>query len=286
MTPATQNTMEDRITVEERITQQVIDRIGAATEPRLRAVMSALIAHLHAFAREVELTESEWSTAIDFLTRTGQKSVGGRQEFILLSDVLGLSMLVDAINHRGADGATETTVFGPFYRGEQPLHEDGATILKRPEPAPAVRILGRVDSTGGEPIADALVEVWQVDAAGLYDAQDPSIPPGHMRGSFRTGPDGRFSFVTIVPVTYSIPTDGPVGELLAALGRHGRRPAHIHFMISAPGHERLVTHLFAAGDAYLDGDAVFGVKPSLIVPMHGNEVEATFVLQRKPRAGD
>jgi protocatechuate 3,4-dioxygenase beta subunit len=260
------------------ITQQVLDRIGSGTDARLRRAIGALVVHLHDYVREVELTEAEWQVAIEFLTRTGQQCVDGRQEFILLSDVLGVSMLVDAINHRRPAGATESTVFGPFYAGEQPLHPDGGTILKRQESAPPLRIVGQVHSTTGEPLEDALVEIWQVDGNGLYDVQDPTSPPGHMRASFRTLKDGSFSFVTICPVTYSIPTDGPVGQLLAALGREAQRPAHIHFMVSARGHERLVTHLFAVGDAYMDRDAVFGVKKSLIVQMDGAEAKVEFVL--------
>jgi catechol 1,2-dioxygenase len=260
------------------ITRQVLDRAAPGIDARLRQVIGALVVHLHDYVREVELTEAEWRVAIEFLTRTGQQCVGGRQEFVLLSDVLGISMLVDAINHRRPPGATESTVFGPFYTGEQPLHPDGSTILKRPESAPPLTIVGRVRSTTGEPVAGALVEIWQVDGNGLYDVQDPTIPPGHMRGSFRTREDGSFSFVTLCPVTYSIPTDGPVGSLLAALGREAQRPAHIHFMVSALGHERLVTHLFAAGDAHLDRDAVFGVKETLIVRMDGTEAQVELVL--------
>jgi catechol 1,2-dioxygenase len=274
--------VKEESSAEQRITDEVISRIAPATEPRLRRVIASLISHLHRFVRDVELTEAEWFTAVDFLTRTGQKCSGERQEFILLSDVLGISMLVDAVNHRQPPGVTETTVFGPFYTGEQPLSENGATILKRPEAAAALDVRGYVRSAGGEPLSAALVEVWQVDAKGLYDVQDPAIPKGHMRGSFRTRADGSFAFRTITPVTYSIPTDGPVGELLGALGRHAMRPAHIHFMISAPGHERLVTHIFVAGDAYLQGDAVFGVKNSLVADFSRDHVEFDFGLKLLP----
>ncbi len=271
--------MSEGSSAEQRLTDEVIGRIAADTDPRLLRVLTSLISHLHRFVRDVELTPSEWFAAIDFLTRTGQKCSGERQEFILLSDVLGISMLVDAVNHRQPAGVTETTVFGPFYTGEQPLLPHGATILKRPEPSPILNVSGHVNSAGGQPIAGALVEVWQVDANGLYDVQDPSIPKGHLRGSFHTRSDGSFAFQTIAPVTYAIPTDGPVGELLRALGRHPMRPAHIHFMISAPGHERLVTHIFVAGDAYLQGDAVFGVKDSLIADFARDHVEFDFGLK-------
>jgi catechol 1,2-dioxygenase len=268
----------NKMPLQQDLTQQVLDRTGSGTDARLRQVIEALVVHLHEFVREIALTEAEWRIAIEFLTQTGQKCVGGRQEFILLSDVLGVSMLVDAINHRRPPGATESTVFGPFYTGEQPLHPDGGTILKKTEAAPPLSILGRVRSITGEPLEGALIEIWQVDGKGLYDVQDPTIPSGHMRASFRTLKDGSFSFVTIRPVTYSIPTDGPVGLLLAALGREAQRPAHIHFMVSAIGHERLVTHLFAAGDVHMDRDAVFGVKQGLIVNMDGAQAEVEFVL--------
>jgi catechol 1,2-dioxygenase len=264
---------------EQRITAEVIDRIAPSTDPRLRRIVTSLITHLHGFVRDVELTETEWFAAIQFLTRTGQKCSDERQEFILLSDVLGISMLVDAVNHRQPSGATETTVFGPFYTGEQPLLPHGASILKRPEPAPTLRVSGHVRAADGKPLAGALVEVWQVDANGLYDVQDAAIPKGHLRASFRTREDGGFAFLTIAPVTYAIPTDGPVGELLRGLGRHAMRPAHIHFMISAPGYERLVTHIFVAGDKYLQGDAVFGVKNSLVAAFDRDHVEFDFGLK-------
>ncbi len=271
--------MSEVSSAEQRLTEEVIGRIAPDTDPRLRRVISSLISHLHGFVRDVELTPSEWFAAIDFLTRTGQKCSRERQEFILLSDVLGISMLVDAVTHRQPAGVTETTVFGPFYTGEQPLLHHGATILKRPEPSPILKVTGHVSSADGKPLAGALVEVWQVDANGLYDVQDPATPKGHLRGSFHTQSDGSFAFQTISPVTYAIPTDGPVGELLRALGRHPMRPAHIHFMISAPGHERLVTHIFVAGDAYLQGDAVFGVKDSLVADFGRDHVEFDFGLK-------
>lgn len=264
-----------------RITDEVLGRIADSTDPRLRRVLTSLITHLHQFVRDVDLTEQEWFAGIDFLTRTGQKCSPERQEFVLLSDILGISMLVDAVNHRQPSGATETTVFGPFYVGEQPVLPDGASILKRPEPAPPLKVSGFVRSADGKTLPGALVEIWQVDTNGLYDVQDPAIPKGHLRASFRTRPDGGFSFMTIAPVTYAIPTDGPAGQLLKALGRHPMRPAHIHFMISAPGHERLVTHIFVAGDPYLTGDAVFGVKESLVVDFDRDQVEFDFGLKAR-----
>lgn len=247
------------------ITRQVTD-LSQGSDARLKAVMKSLIRHLHGFVTEVGLTEAEWMRGIDFLTQAGRISVDGRQELILLSDVLGVSMLVDQLNHP-ADGAeTASTVFGPFYTGEQPERPSGASLLVRPEPgAPALHIAGRVLDPAGSPIEGAKIEVWQTAPNGLYDVQDDNQPPGHLRGTLRADAIGSFRFTTIMPVSYAIPDDGPVGTLLKALNRHPWRPAHIHFMISAPGYRRLVTHLFLAGDRYLESDAVFGVKPELIV---------------------
>lgn len=247
------------------ITQAAIDRMADAPDARLREVLSVVLRHLHDAIREARLTEAEWEAAIVFLTRTGRMCSDTRQEFILLSDVLGVSMLVDAINHAGEDGISESTVFGPFYAGRQPVLPPGASILKQPEQGTPLQVRGTVGDTEGAPIAGALVEVWQTAPNGLYDVQDPEQPAGHMRASFETAADGSFAFATILPVSYAIPDDGPVGDLLKAMGRHPNRPAHLHFMITADGCRRLVTHLFIDGDPYLESDAVFGVKTSLIV---------------------
>lgn len=250
---------------EENSAEVVNARIGAATDPRLRQVMSALVRHLHSFVKEVELTEAEWDTAIGFLTRTGQICTEARQEFILLSDALGVSMLVDAINHRQPEGATETTVFGPFHVEGAPERPMGANISLDGK-GEICLFQGRVLDLDGNPIADATVDVWSDNEDGFYDVQQPGIqPPFNNRGVFRTGPDGRYAFRGIRPVSYPIPDDGPVGQMLGHLGRHPWRPAHMHFLISAPGRDRIITHIFVAGDAYLTSDAVFGVKPSLIV---------------------
>lgn len=247
------------------LTQQVID-LTRGDNPRLSAVMRRLIGGLHDFVRDVALTEEEWAEAIAFLTDTGRISVGGRQEFILLSDILGVSMLVDALNYPAQGQQTESTVFGPFYTGKQPEHANGASIVRRRElDSPLMHVLASVQDEHGAAVPKALVEVWQTAPNGLYDVQDPDQPEGHLRGTFLADDDGRFDFHTILPVSYPIPDDGPVGKLLKSMGRHPWRPAHIHFMISAPGFRRLVTHLFIAGDPYLDSDAVFGVKPELIV---------------------
>lgn len=241
-------------------------RMGEAVSPRLRRVMSSLVEHLHAFVKDVELTEAEWEQAIDFLTQTGQLCSDTRQEFILLSDVLGVSMLVDAVNNRVPDGATETTVFGPFHVEGAPEREMGATISLDGK-GEICLFEGRVLDLDGKPIENALVSVWSDNEDGFYDVQQPGIQPAfNNRGIFRTGPDGRYAFRGIRPVSYPIPDDGPVGRMLAALGRHPWRPAHMHFMITAPGCRRVITHTFVAGDPYLVSDAVFGVKASLIVP--------------------
>ena len=251
---------------EETSTETVNARMGEATSPRLRRVMSSLVTHLHAFIKDVELPEAEWGTAIDFLTQTGQICSDTRQEFILLSDALGVSMLVDAVNNRVPDGATETTVFGPFHVEGAPEREMGASISLDGK-GEACLFEGRVLDLDGKPIENALVSVWSDNEDGFYDVQQPDIQPAfNNRGIFRTGPDGRYAFRGIKPVSYPIPDDGPVGKMLAALGRHPWRPAHMHFMLTAPGYRRVITHTFVAGDPYLVSDAVFGVKGSLIVP--------------------
>lgn len=263
-------------TIEQDLTQAVLTTIKA-DNPRLQELVSSLIKHLHAFIREVELTEEEWFKGIDFLTRTGQMCDDRRQEFILLSDILGVSMLVDAINHRNMEGATESTVTGPFH-ARAPEMEDGANIAQGPEweRGEATVVRGRVTDVQGHPIPGALVDVWQGDDAGHYDVQDENQPKTNLRGIFRTNEQGHFWFRTVKPCSYPVPVDGPVGELLTATGRHPMRPAHIHFMISAPGYRRLVTHIFVAGDEYLESDAVFGVKDSLVIDFspHDSQEEA------------
>lgn len=253
--------------VRRSLEEQVAASLASCANPRLRQVLGAVVSHLHQAIREVGLTEAEWAEAVRFLTETGQMCVGGRQEFILLSDVLGISMLIDELNHPADDRhLSESTVLGPFYTGEQPILPDGASILKREEPeCPALFVAGCVRDRAGRPVSNALVEVWQTAPNGLYDVQDAEQPQGHLRASFRTDKHGRYSFETILPVSYSIPTDGPVGALLGALARSPWRPAHVHFRVSAAGCRTLVTHLFIAGDSHLESDAVFGVKPSLIV---------------------
>jgi catechol 1,2-dioxygenase len=214
--------------------------------------------------KDVELTEEEWGVAIDFLTRTGQRCSDVRQEFILLSDVLGVSMLVETINHRTGGTSTESTVLGPFHMVESPPRELGENIALDGKGEPCL-VTGRVTGPDGEPLAGALVDVWQANDEGFYDVQQPGVQPErNLRGLFTADAEGRFWFRSIVPSYYPIPDDGPVGELLAATGRHPNRPAHLHFIVAAPGYRSVTTHVFVADSPYLDSDAVFGVKESLV----------------------
>ncbi|MDB5942951.1 MAG: hydroxyquinol 1,2-dioxygenase [Ramlibacter sp.] len=252
-----------RNVTQDNITQAVIERLAQTPDPRLREVVTSLVQHLHAFAREVRLTEDEWFKGIQFLTAVGHKSDDKRQEFILLSDTLGLSMLTVAMNNDKPQGCTEATVFGPFHVEGAPRYEKGADIANGASGEPCL-VRGRVRGLGGEPVAGATIEVWQADAKGKYDVQYEGLDHHRARGVLRTGPDGSFEFRTVLAEAYPIPTDGPVGDLLRATRRHPWRPAHLHFMIVADGYERLVTHVFRSGDDYLDSDAVFGVRESLV----------------------
>jgi catechol 1,2-dioxygenase len=255
-----------RTFTEDNATDVVLERLAECDDPRLKQVMTSVIRHLHAVVKEVEPSMAEWARAIDFLTRTGQICDDKRQEWILLSDTLGVSMLVDAINHRKPAGATESTVLGPFHVAGAPALPMGANIAQIDAGEPTF-ISGRVTDPDGNPIEGAELDVWQASEAGFYDVQQPDEQPEYnLRGRFRTGPDGRYWFRTVKPAPYPIPTDGPVGHMLDRLGRHPYRPAHVHFIVGAPGFEPVTTHLFVKGGDYLDSDAVFGVKDSLIVP--------------------
>lgn len=256
----------------EQITQNVLDSIAQTPNARLKVVMTSLIRHLHSFVREVELTEEEWMSGIQFLTRTGQMCNEKRQEFILLSDTLGVSMLVDAINHSLLGEVTESTVFGPFYREGAEELPMGASISKDGRGEPTV-VTGRVLSLDGTPIPHALLDVWETNENGMYEQQDPEQPEMNLRGKFYTDDNGHYCFVGIKPVSYSIPDDGPVGKMLRLLGRHPFRPAHIHMIVSAEGYVPVTTHLFVKGDKYLDSDAVFGTKDSLVVDFVYNDSE-------------
>ncbi|WP_405571529.1 intradiol ring-cleavage dioxygenase [Streptomyces phaeochromogenes] len=249
---------------ETAVTEEAVGSLGAGTDPRLRELLTGLIRHLHDFARETRLTQAEWERAIGFLTATGQMCTDTRQEFILLSDVLGLSMLVETLNADRGPGATESTVLGPFHMTESPVRELGADIDLVGSGEPCV-VSGRVLSQDGTPLPGAVLDVWQADTDGFYDVQQPDLqPPGNGRGLFTADAAGRFWFRTCVPSPYPIPTDGPVGGLLRATGRHPYRPAHIHFIATAEGHAPVTTHIFVAGSDYLDSDAVFAVKSSLV----------------------
>jgi hydroxyquinol 1,2-dioxygenase len=252
------------------LTEAVLASFEGSGDPRFREVMQALVRHLHAFAGEVGLTEEEWFAAIDFLTRTGQMSDERRQEFVLLSDVLGLSMLTVGLNQGAGTAATEPTVFGPFFVEGSPEIPEGGDLAQGASGAPCW-VQGEVTDLDGAPLAGALVEVWQADDQGFYDVQYDGLEHARGRGHLQAGSDGRFGFWTVRPVAYPIPDDGPVGELLAAAGRGPMRPAHIHFMISAEGHRRLITHVFDREDPYLDRDAVFGVRESLVADFARHE---------------
>jgi hydroxyquinol 1,2-dioxygenase len=252
---------------ENTITQAVVESMRDSGNARLREVMNSLVHHLHSFAREIKLTEDEWFRAIRFLTEVGHITDDKRQEFILLSDTLGLSMLVTAQNNKKPPQCTEATVFGPFFVDGAPEYKSGDDISNGASGEPCF-VSGRVLGLDGLPISAAKIDVWQSDDEGFYDVQRPpepdSAPEHQARGRLRSAADGSFNFRSILAVAYPIPHDGPVGRMLEALGRHPWRPAHLHFMIEAPGYETLVTHVFRDGDKYLDSDAVFGVRSSLI----------------------
>lgn len=252
----------DAMTPDE-LTERVIKEYSEAPDPRVRELLTALISHLHGFVVETRLTPQEWLAAVEFLTATGQRCDAQRQEFVLLSDVLGVSSLVDVVN--AAPGVTESTVLGPFYRPGAPVRAMGEHI-GRPEDGSPTLVRGRVTGSAGKPLADATVDVWQADDKGAYDIEDPAQPPFNLRGVFVTGPDGLYEFRTAQPASYPIPTDGPVGELLRLAARGHMRAAHIHAIVSAPGHRSVTTHIFVPGNPYLDSDAVFGVRETLIRP--------------------
>lgn len=249
---------------EENSVEVVTSRNAGAKDARLKQVMEVVTRKLHEAVKELEPTQDEWMDAILFLTRTGHTCTDWRQEFILLSDVLGVSMLVDAINNRKPSGASESTVLGPFHVADAPELPMGANICLDQKGEHMV-ISGRILDTDGKPIEDAVLDVWQANDEGFYDVQQKGIQPDfNLRGVFRTGQDGRYWFRAVKPKYYPIPDDGPVGHLLDALGRHPYRPAHLHYIIKADGFETLTTHIFDPDDPYIHSDAVFGVKESLL----------------------
>jgi len=250
---------------EEESSADVVNaRMGPAIDPRFREVMTVVVKHLHAAVKEIEPTHEEWLAAIKFLTDTGHMCTDWRQEFILLSDVLGVSMLVDAINNRRPSGATPNTILGPFYVSGAPRYDNGANICLDGKGEPML-VRGTVVDTEGRPVAGAQIEVWQTNDDGFYDVQQRNIQPDwNLRGVFHSTAEGSYWFRSVKPRHYPIPADGPVGKMLGHLGRHPNRAAHMHFIVTAPGYEPVITHIFTPDCPYLPEDAVFGVKQDLI----------------------
>jgi hydroxyquinol 1,2-dioxygenase len=248
---------------QESITQAVASRLAECDDPRFTRIMTSLVTHLHDFVREVSLTESEWLTAIQFLTDVGKTCTDRRQEYILLSDTLGVSVLVITLNHPADQGSAESTVMGPFYWEDAPELPRGSNLAAGVKGEPTF-YSGRVLSVDGRPLENALLDIWSGDGEGNYDMQIPGEPGMKARGRIRTDTEGRYWFWSIKPTFYPVPTDGPVGRMLRKMGSHPYRPGHIHMIVSAPGHLPVTTHLFVAGSQYLESDAVFGMKESLV----------------------
>jgi hydroxyquinol 1,2-dioxygenase len=256
--------MSETRTTPQDITAAVVASFDDCEDQRLREIMQALARHLHEFAREVRVSQDEWVQAVRILTDTGHITDDRRQEFILWSDSLGLSMLVDALANPLPEGATESTVLGPFYVPGSPERAYGESIAEEADAGTPAWVHGRVLDTAGDPLAGAELDVWQNGENRLYAVQDPEAEEDHLRGVFRTRDDGSFAFIAVRPTPYTIPHDGPVGRMLESTGRHPWRPAHIHMIVRAPGHRPLTTHIFDAESEWLDSDAVFAVKPSLV----------------------
>lgn len=255
---------------EANLSDAVSAAMAGAKDPRFKEIMTSLVKHLHSFIQEVNLTEAEWLAGIQFLTAVGQKCDDKRQEFILLSDTLGATTMKDLVNNRKPEGVTEYTILGPFYRPdapELPLSGNMAGNM----PGEPVIIRGRVLAPHGTPIPNARLDVWQSDAEGFYDLQMEHVRGTALRGVFHTDEEGHYAFRSIKPAFYPIPDDGPVGQMLKAMGRHPYRPAHVHFIVSADGYQPVTTELFVDEDPYLDSDAVFGVRESLVVPFVRND---------------
>ena len=248
---------------EDTLTQAVVDRLKKSSDPRFKEIMTSAVKHLHAFAREVHLTEEEWFEGIKFLTAVGQKCDDKRQEYILLSDILGLSMMIVALNHKTVPGATEATVLGPFFAHGAKEYEYGADLRESASvKGEDVYVSGRVMTLDGKPLPNAALDIWQAKADGIYDVQTEG--GFELRGRVKANAKGEYAFKSYKPKFYSVPVDGPVGELIRSTGNHHMRPAHMHAIVSAPGYQQVITHVFVEGDPYLDGDAVFAVKDSLV----------------------
>ena len=256
---------------------EALSRLEGTKDPRLKQVLEAFTRHMFAFINEVKPTEDEWMTGIQFLTDVGQKCDGARQEFILFSDTFGISMLVDHHNHQAQKGTTESSVLGPFYRPGSPVYKNGESISQDGVGQP-VSISGKVSNGNGAAISGAKLDVWQTAASGAYQVQDNAQPEFNLCGVYYTDEEGRFDVRTVKPVSYPVPDDGPVGQLLNATGRHAFRPAHVHFIVSADGYEPVITQLFTDDDDYLRSDVVFGVKDSLVVHYEpdGNGYQVTY----------
>jgi hydroxyquinol 1,2-dioxygenase len=283
---------------EKSIAQAVIRRLSECNDPRFKRIMTSLVSHLHDFVREVALTESEWLAAIQFLTDVGKTCTDQRQEFILLSDTLGVSVLVVTLNHPADQDSVESTVLGPFYWQGAPDLPRGSNLAEGVKGEPTI-YSGRVLSVNGRPLENALLDIWSGDGEGNYDMQNPKETGMKARGRIRTDAEGRYWFRSIRPTFYPVPTDGPVGRMLRKMGRHPYRPGHIHMIVSAPGHLPATTHLFVAGSRYLDSDAVFGTKESLVAQFdrhppgigpHGERMDTPFYtvnydFRLRPEAG-
>ena len=248
---------------EDNLTDAVVARLKKTNNPRLREIMQSAVKHLHAFAREVNLTEEEWFEGIKFLTAVGQTCDDKRQEFILLSDILGLSMMLVAVNHKGAPGATEATVLGPFFAHGAKEYGYGADLRQgASQKGEDVWVSGCILSVDGNPIANAVLDIWQAKADGIYDLQTGG--EFELRGRVKANDKGEYAFASYKPKFYSVPMDGPVGDLIRATTNDHMRPAHMHAIVSAPGYQQVITHVFVEGDPHLDGDAVYAVKDSLV----------------------
>ena len=270
---------------QEKLLANVLATFEHAPSPRLREIIEAGIRHMFAFVEEVELTQAEWMAGIQFLTAVGKFSTDARQEMILLSDVTGVSSLVEMLNYKGEAGATENTVLGPFYIPGGKPRQNGDSIIETDDPGPRLRVSGHVRSQNGAPIKGATLEIWETATNGFYPVQDDHQDPQNLRGTLTTDEDGYFEFLTVRPVPYPVPVDGPVGDFMRATGRHPMRAAHIHFVVNAAGHYPVQTHVFDSESDYLDSDAVFGVRDSLILEFKegsNGELSTTFDITLTP----
>lgn len=249
---------------QEELTQKVLDAYSKIDNPRIRELVQCLIKHWHLFILETHLREDEWEYAWKFLTRMAEKTVEGQNEFILAADVLGVSQLIEMINHPPEKTKVGYALLGPFYRQDPPWRQKGESIASENTPGERVRITGRVFDAQGKTIPDAVIDVWQAATNGLYENQDPEQTDMNLRGRFKTDHHGEYELLALMPTAYPVPTNGPIGELLKTAKRHPYRPAHIHFIVSAPNFETLVTQVFISGDNMIKTDVVFTAMPNMI----------------------